>query len=84
MLWRGGYASPGESSGSGLFFRVWTVEGLAVLAAVDFSILAVFLLHFLPKKVPSLEVAGAELALLVLLIAGAHFQKTPLYFGAVG
>src|SRR5262249_37022763 len=42
-----------------------------------------FLLYLITEKVPALEVAGAELALLVLLVAGPHPGDAALDLGSV-
>ena len=51
-----------QSAGAGLFFGVWQVQRLAMLAAVDFRFRAELRLHFVAEEIPALQMAGAELA----------------------
>src|SRR6266849_3828069 len=74
---------PAQRSGAGSFLGIRQVECLAVLAAVDFRVLAELLLHFIAEKEPALEVTGAELALVILFITGAHARDAALDLGAV-
>src|SRR5262245_30157989 len=76
-------ALPAQGSGARGLFRVRQIQGLAVLAAIDFRILAELALHFVAEKVPALEVAGAELSLLVFFIAGPHPRDPALDLGSV-
>src|SRR5687767_4149276 len=54
-----------------------------MLAAVDLSVGSELLRHFLTEEVPPLQVARAQLALFILLIAGAHAGNTLLDFGTI-
>src|SRR5256885_16348487 len=71
-------ALPAQGSGARGLFRVGQIQRLAVLAAIDFRILAELALHFVAEEIPALEVAGAELSLLVLFVAGAHSRDPAL------
>src|SRR5207245_9564499 len=56
---------------------------LAALAAVDFRVLAELVLHLVAEEEPALEVPGAELALFVLFVAGAHARYPALDLGSI-
>src|SRR5260370_34803677 len=73
---------PAQGSGARSFFGVGKVQRLAVLAAIDFGVGAGLLLHFMVEKEPALEVAGAELPLLIFIIAGWHARDPGLFFRA--
>src|SRR5689334_6061531 len=55
-----------------------------MLAAVDFHVRSPLAFHFVPEKIPALQVAGAELVFGVLLIAGPHAGQPAFDLGAVG
>lgn len=55
---------------------------MAVLATVDLRAGPELLLDLVAEEKPTLEVAGAQLALLVLLIAGALASEPPLDLGS--
>ena len=80
FLW---WTLPGQSSRPRLLVGRGQVESLAALAAVDLGIGAELLSDLLAEEVPALEMTRAELALLVLLVAGAHSGDAALYFDAV-
>ena len=66
-----------------MLFRIGEVEGLAVFAAVDFGVGAVLLADFVAEEVPALQMARAELAFLVFLVACAHARETLFYYRSV-
>ena len=75
--------SPAQSARTGLLLRIRQVQCLAVLAAVDLGVLPEPLLDLVPEEIPALQVPGAEFALGVFLVAGAHARDAPLDLGPV-
>src|SRR5271170_617352 len=74
---------PGQRTGARRLFGAGEVERMAMLAAVDLGVGSEFFLHFIAEEKPTLQVAGAELALLVLLVTGAHARNAALHLGSI-
>jgi hypothetical protein len=66
-----------------ILVRIGQVQRLAVLAAVDLGALAELLRHLGAEEVPPLQMSGAQLALIVLLVAGAHPEHAALHLRAI-
>ena len=62
---------PRQRSGPRFFFQARQIKRFTVLAAVDFNVRSELLFHFVPKEIPALQMPGAQLALVVFLVAGS-------------